>query len=45
VNEKDADAIIEILKEKYVEGIARKDEKMKQKVERLIQIIKDTLQS
>jgi hypothetical protein len=45
VNEKDADAIIEILKEKYVEGIVRKDEKMKQKVERLIQIIKDTLQS
>ncbi len=45
MNEKDADAIIEILKEKYVEGIVRKDEKMKQKVERLIQIIKDTLQS
>jgi hypothetical protein len=43
VNEKDADAIIEILKEKYVEGIARKDEKMKQKVERLIEVVKNTL--
>jgi hypothetical protein len=37
VNVKDANAIIEILKEKYVEGIARKDENMKQEVERLIE--------
>jgi hypothetical protein len=45
VNEKDANAIIEILKEKYVEGVARRDEKMKQEVERLIEVIKNTLQA
>jgi len=45
VNEKDANAIIEILKEKYVEGIARRDEKMKQEVEQLIEVIKNTLQA
>jgi hypothetical protein len=45
VNVKDANAIIEILKEKYVEGVARRDEKMKQEVERLIEVIKNTLQA
>ena len=45
MNEKDANAIIEILKEKYVEGVARRDEKMKQEVERLIEVIKNTLQA
>jgi len=39
VNNSDINAIIEILKEKYVEGIARKDEKMKQEVERLINVV------
>ncbi len=43
MNAKDADAIIQILKEKYVEGMARQDEEMKREVERLIQVIKDTL--
>jgi hypothetical protein len=43
VNEKDADAIIEILKEKYIEGVVRGDEKMKQEVERLIEVVKNTL--
>lgn len=45
MNVKDANAIIEILKEKYVEGVARRDEKMKQEVERLIEVIKNTLQA
>jgi hypothetical protein len=45
VNLKDANAIIEILKEKYVEGVARRDEKMKQEVERLIEVVKNTLQA
>ncbi len=43
MNTKDADAIIEILKEKYVEGMARQDEKMKEEVERLIEVVKNTL--
>ena len=45
MNLKDANAIIEILKEKYVEGVARRDEKMKQEVERLIEVVKNTLQA
>ena len=39
MNEKDVKDIIEILKEKYIEGVVRGDEKMKQEVERLIEVV------
>jgi hypothetical protein len=40
LSKEDAKAIIKILQEKYAEGIARKDEKMKDEVHRLAEIVR-----